>query len=83
MLHGSETFFLREIEIGILQITERSMMVRGMCGVQLKVSKRSMDLMSMLGLKETMHQLAMANCSLVCSCVEEIGWSRLKKGIRF
>ena len=32
-----------------------------MCGVQLKDRKRSMDLMSMLCLKETIDQLAMAN----------------------
>ena len=40
--------------------TERSM-VRAMCGVQLKDRKRSMDLMFMLCLKETMDQLAMTN----------------------
>ena len=47
-------------EMGILRRTERSM-VRAMCGVQLKDRKRSMYLMFMLGLKETMDQLAMAN----------------------
>ena len=36
-------------------------MVRAMCGVQLKERKRSTDLMFMLGLKETIDQLAMAN----------------------
>ena len=36
-------------------------MVRAMCGVQLKNRKRSPDLMFMLGLKEAMDQLAMAN----------------------
>ena len=36
-------------------------MVRAMCGVLLKDRKRSMDLMFMLGLKETADQLAMAN----------------------
>ena len=36
-------------------------MVRAMCGVQLKDKKRSTDLMFMLGLKETIDQLAMAN----------------------
>ena len=36
-------------------------MVRPMCGVQLKDSKRSKDLMLMLGLKETIDKLAMAN----------------------
>ena len=36
-------------------------MVRAMCGIQLKDRKRSMDLMFMLCLKETMDQLAMTN----------------------
>ena len=36
-------------------------MVRAMCGVQLKDRKRSTDFMFMLGLRETMDQLAMTN----------------------
>ena len=36
-------------------------MVRAMCGVQLKHGKSSMDLMLMLGLREIIDQLAMAN----------------------
>ena len=36
-------------------------MVRAMCGVPLKIRKRSTDLMMMLGLNETIDQLAMAN----------------------
>ena len=60
ILYGSEAWCLKEREIGISQMTERSM-VRAMCGVQLKDRKRSMDLMFMLGLKETMDQLAMGN----------------------
>ena len=36
-------------------------MVRVMCGVQLEDRKRSIDLMLMLGLKETMDKLAIAN----------------------
>ena len=43
----------------ILRI-ERSK-VREMCGIQLNDIKRSMDLIFMLGLKETMDQLDMAN----------------------
>ena len=50
-------------------------MVRAMCGVQLKDRKRSKDLMFMLGLYETIDQLAMANSvHLVWFCVEERGW---------
>ena len=37
-------------------------MVRALCGVQLKDRKRSTDFMLMLGLNETIDQLAMANC---------------------
>ena len=44
----------------ILQRTKRST-VRAMCRVQLKRKNRSTDLMFMLGLKETMDQLAMSN----------------------
>ena len=36
-------------------------MVRAMCGVQLINRKRYMDLMFMVGKKETIDQLAMAN----------------------
>ena len=36
-------------------------MVRAMCVVQLKVRKRSTDLMFMLGLNDTIDQMAMAN----------------------
>ena len=49
-----------ESEMGVLQRTARSMM-RAMCGVQLKDRKRSMDLTFMLGLNETICQLAMVN----------------------
>ena len=59
-LHGSEAWWLKESEMGILQGTERSM-VREMCGVQLKDRRRSADLMFMLGLCETTVRLAMAN----------------------
>ena len=58
MLYGSEAWCLKESEMGILRKTERSMM-RAMCGVQLKERKRSTDWMSILGLNETMDQLAM------------------------
>ena len=60
MLFGGETWCLKESEIGILRRTERSM-VRAMCREQLKDIKRSTDLMFLLGLTETMNQLAMAN----------------------
>ena len=60
ILFGRVAMCLKESELGILQRTERSM-VRAMCGVLLKNGKRSMDLMFMLGLNETMDQLAMAS----------------------
>ena len=40
-------------------------MVRAMCGVQLKDRKRSMDLMLMLDLNETIDRLSMANSVLL------------------
>ena len=58
--YGSEAWCQNESEMGILQGTERSM-VRIICGVQLKDRKRSTDLMVMLGWRETMDQLTMAN----------------------
>ena len=60
ILHGSEAWCPKESEIGILRLTEGSV-VRAMCGVHLKDRKTSMDLMFMLGLNETIDQLAMAN----------------------
>ena len=60
ILYGSEAWCLKESEMGILQRTEISM-VRAMCGVQLKDRKKCTDLMFMLGLDETIDQLAMAN----------------------
>ena len=59
-MYGSEKWCLKESDMGILRRTEKSM-VRAMCGVQLKDRERSTDLMFMLGLKETMDQLTMAN----------------------
>ena len=38
--------------------------MRAMCGVQFKDRKRPMNLMFMLGLIETIDQLAKKNCSL-------------------
>ena len=60
MLYGSETWCLRENEIAILRRTERPM-VRAMCGAKLMEKKRTEDLMEMLGLKETVVQMAKAN----------------------
>ena len=54
-----EVWYLKENEMGMLR-TER-FMVRAMCAVQLKDSKKSQYLMLMLGLKGTLHWLAMAN----------------------
>ena len=51
-----------------------------MCGAQLRHRKRSTHLMLMLGLNESIDQF-LGQCSLVWSCVEERGWSRLEKGI--
>ena len=60
MLHGSETWCLRENEMVILRRTERAM-VRSMCGVKLVDRKNTEELMKMLGLKETLDKMAKAN----------------------
>ena len=60
MLYGSETWCLRENEMVILRRTEKAM-VRTMCGAKLMENKRTGDLMEMLGLKETVVQMAKAN----------------------
>ena len=60
MLYGSETWCLSENEMGILRRAERAM-VRVMCGVKLMDRKKTEDLMQMLGLEETIDQLAKAN----------------------
>ena len=56
MLYGSEKWCLRENEMAILRRTERAM-----CGAKLMEKKRTEDLMEMLGLKETVVQMAKAN----------------------
>jgi hypothetical protein len=60
MLYGSEIWCLSENEMAILRRTERAM-VRAMCGVKLMDKKRTEDLMEMLGLEETVVQMAKAN----------------------
>ena len=57
ILHGTRVWFLNESEMTILRRIVKSM-VRVMCGVQLKIII-SMELM--LGLTDTIDQLAMAN----------------------
>ena len=60
ILHGSEAWRLKECEIENLWRTEISL-VRAMCGVQLKDSKRTIDLMYVVALSETIDQLTIEN----------------------
>ena len=60
MLYGSETWCLTENEMAVLRRTERAV-VRAMCGARLMEKKRTEDLMEMLGLNETVVQMAKAN----------------------
>ena len=60
ILHGSETWCLRENEMVVLRRTERAM-VRSMCGVKLVDRKNTEELMKMLGLKETLDKMAKGN----------------------
>ena len=56
--------------------------MRAMCGVQLKDRKRSIDLIFMIGLKESIDQMAMTN-SVHCYGHVLRRADGLKKGIRF
>ena len=60
MLYGSETWCLKQSEMGILRRTERAM-VRSMCRVKLVDRKNMEELMKMLGLKETLDRMAETN----------------------
>ena len=59
ILHGSETWCLKENEKGILR-TERAM-VRAMCGQKVVDRKTTEEHMDMLVLRETIDRLATAN----------------------
>ena len=50
---------LRENEMAILRRTKKAMM-RAMCGVKIIEKRRSQELMSLLGLKDTLDGLARA-----------------------
>ena len=54
ILYASESWCLRESEMGILQRAERSM-VRAMCGVQLKERKTINDMILVLGFNEARY----------------------------
>ena len=60
MLYGSVTWCLRENEMAILRRIEKAMM-RAMCGVKLIERRRSQELMSLLGLKDTLDGLGRAS----------------------
>ena len=58
-LYGNKTLCLRENEMAILRRTEKAM-IRAMCGVKI-IEKRSQELMSLLGVKDTLDGLARAS----------------------
>ena len=60
MLYGSETWCLRENEVATLRKTKNTMK-RAMCGVKMIEKRRSQELMSLLGLKNTLDGLARAS----------------------
>ena len=60
MLYGSEMWCLRENEMAILKRTKKPMM-RTMCGVKMIKKRRSQELISFLGLKNTLDGLARAS----------------------
>ena len=60
ILYGSEAWCLKENQEAILRRTKRAM-VRAMCGQKVVDRKTTEEQMDMLGLKETINQLATAN----------------------
>ena len=60
ILYGRETWCLKKNEKAILRRTKRAM-VRAMCGQKVVDRKTTEEQMDMLGLKETIDQLATAN----------------------
>ena len=71
MLYGSETWCLRENDMAILRRTEKAIM-RAMCGVKLIEKRRSQELMSFLGLKDSLDGLAGASgVRVVWACFEK------------
>ena len=85
ILHGSEAWCLKEIEIGILRRIEISM-VRTICVVQLKDRKRSTDLMFMLDLSGLWICVEHVDLSSVCWYVHVLrrdGGLVLRKALDF
>jgi len=60
ILYGSETWCLKENELGILRRTERAMM-RVMCGVKLIERKNTREMIKKLGLSGAIEAVAKAN----------------------
>ena len=60
MRYGSETWSLRENEMAILRRTEKAIM-RAICGIEMIEKRRSQELTSLLGLKDTLDELARAS----------------------
>ena len=60
MLYGSETWYLRENEMAILRRTEKAM-IRAICEDKIIEKRRSQELMSLFGLKDTLDELAWAS----------------------
>ena len=61
ILYSSERWYLGQNEIGILQKTERAMVISDMCGMKLMDKNSTRDLMQMLDLNKTIEQLSRAN----------------------
>ena len=59
MLYGSETWCLMENEMAILRRTKIAMM-RAMCGVKIIEKRKSQEVMSLLGFKDTLDGLSRA-----------------------
>ena len=83
LLYGSEAWCLRKNEMGILRRKKRSMVENNVWSAALRRKKiYRFDVHA--GFEGNYGSVRYGKqCSLVWSCVEEKGWSHLKKGIRF
>ena len=81
ILHGSESWFLKESEMGIVRVIEISL-VREVSRVQFKDRKRTKHLMLVLDLNVTVDRMVMENDSRWHGHVLRIEDGCLQNGIR-
>ena len=82
ILYGSETWWLKVCDMGILQRTKRSMLIAVWSTTQGLKKIYRFDVH--LGFEWNRKSVGYGKqCSLVRTCFEERGWSCLEKGVRY